>query len=87
MALIETLDQGGNLIYAIYIGVRDHIAEGVWKTAESDYKRGVNFTNWYPGEPNNWEGAEHCAVISTARNGKWNDVPCSYGLHFLCQFY
>ena len=36
---------------------------------------------WNDGEPNNFEGGEHCAYIKGPRNknkGKWNDCLCEF---------
>ena len=37
------------------------------------------FSNWASGEPNN-SGGEGCGQIYFANSGRWNDLPCSYGL-------
>ena len=48
----------------------------------------LTYTNWSPGEPNHWGGREHCAVMSLARNRKWNDVSCIWAgaaPRFICE--
>ena len=68
--------------------MRDHITEGVWKTTESNYKCGVQFTYWKPGEPNNDnDDHESCAAIAKLNNGKWHDFPCHKEIPFVCQLY
>ena len=66
--------------------MRDHITDGVWKSTESDYKCGVQFTNWAAAEPNNYGGNEDSGAIGT-NNGKWLDVSSHWERHFLCQLF
>ncbi|XP_051757212.1 C-type mannose receptor 2-like isoform X1 [Ctenopharyngodon idella] len=42
------------------------------------------FRYWYPGEPNNYEGAENCVEIYPNVQGQWNDAPCSIQYPFVC---
>ncbi|XP_062577533.1 uncharacterized protein LOC134239370 [Saccostrea cucullata] len=44
----------------------------------------VSFVNWFPGEPNDFFGAEDCVEIRVA-NGKWNDEHCSSRRGFVCE--
>ncbi|MDK2126155.1 ricin-type beta-trefoil lectin domain protein [Parachitinimonas caeni] len=39
--------------------------------------------NWAPGEPNNYQAAEHCAQVGG--NGRWNDAVCASVLPYACQ--
>ena len=58
-----------NHIYDIWIRISDEQTEGVWK--DPDNKEALTFTNWYPGEPDNWNGQEHRG--SMLNDGKWVD--------------
>lgn len=54
-----------------WIGLRDlpHPDTFEWDTGEP-----LGFTKWYPGEPNNPGGEEHCAHIWNT--GEWNNSVC-----------
>ena len=67
-----------------HIGMSDQIAEGVWKTTESNHRCDVHFTDWRPGQPNN-AGNEDCVVIDKSSGGKWVDNRCSHSSYFVCQ--
>ena len=43
----------------------------------------VDFTNWWPGEPNNFNNNEQCAQIR--RDGRWNDAACHSNLGWMCK--
>ena len=55
-----------------FIGMNDLASEGdwVWSSGEP-----VTYTNWAPGEPNNWLGVEDIAVMNWGSAGSWNDLP------------
>jgi len=52
-----------------------------WQTAEP-----WAYTNWHPGEPNDYygPGVESCLVIYTT--GKWNDVRCIESSNYLVEY-
>uniref|UniRef100_A0A8C4N250 Collectin sub-family member 11 n=1 Tax=Eptatretus burgeri TaxID=7764 RepID=A0A8C4N250_EPTBU len=42
------------------------------------------YSRWQPGEPNNILGNENCVEMMSS--GGWNNVDCSQGLYFVCEF-
>jgi uncharacterized protein (TIGR03437 family) len=67
-------NQWGGEEQALCIGFTDEAEEGtfVWVSGEP-----VVYTNWSPGEPNNFMGIEHFTVMAGFQdpNGRWNDIP------------
>lgn len=49
------------------------------------YDRSVNFTDWLPGQPDNYGNHENCLEILTAQNYKWNDNTCTTLGNFVCE--
>lgn len=47
----------------------------------------VDFTNWAPNEPNNWNSKNFCAVLSSESSfrGKWYDVSCTATYMVICE--
>ena len=45
----------------------------------------IEFALWDEGEPSNHDGQEHCVEVVTIKDGKWNDIPCSWKVGFICQ--
>ena len=67
-----------------FIGLTDRIKEGQFKW--SDGSTPV-YTNWSPGEPNDYQklGGEDCTIINW--NKKWNDAKCTsngYSEGYVC---
>ena len=52
-----------------FIGLNDLAVEGsfVWSNQQT-----LGYSNWNAGEPNNWQGLEDVAMITST--GRWNDV-------------
>jgi len=48
----------------------------------------VTWFNWYPGEPNDYQGMlEECALLYYRGNFSWTwtDVSCSHENHVICE--
>lgn len=70
-AWLETTFGGSELFW---LGLTDQGDEGNFKWVSGQE---VTYTNWLPGEPNNWAGIEHHVVSNWDIKGKWNDYPGS----------
>ncbi|XP_051557000.1 mannose-binding protein A-like [Myxocyprinus asiaticus] len=64
----------------IWIGTTDKVKEGTFVDLNN---RPLTFTKWKKNEPNDYKGAEDCAVHHT--NGEWNDVPCDAKWKVVCE--
>ena len=53
----------------IWIGLTDEANEGTWQWITGEY---VVFSNWIPGEPNNYRSGEDYAEMDI--DGRWNDI-------------
>ncbi|XP_077993987.1 macrophage mannose receptor 1-like [Glandiceps talaboti] len=70
-----------------YIGLHDTASEGDFEWIDNSP---VDFTNWYPGEPNNaGDNGEHCVNAESEhhRVGTWNDVDCANMYGYICKKY
>jgi len=67
-------------IQSAWIGLNDIQNEGhfEWTSGEP-----LTYTNWYVGQPNNYNGTQHCVEI--LNNGSWNDQYGSYQLEFIME--
>lgn len=68
-----------------WIGLNDRDKEHLftWSSGTA-FNRKTSFSNWNFGEPNDGVGKENCVEMLTS-HGKWNDLPCSYELNYLCE--
>ncbi|XP_078693750.1 zonadhesin-like [Branchiostoma floridae x Branchiostoma belcheri] len=66
-----------------WIGLTD--TEGQWVFADGQTLESTGYTNWYPDEPNNVNGGEHCAVTNFRSTDEWNDEQCRFPMGFICQ--
>ena len=72
LAILNTLGENNYLASQLastaWIGLTDENVEGQWEWINGDP---LSFTNWYPGQPNNYNGAQdYGELINT---GHWND--------------
>merc|ERR1719264_2150728 len=74
-------------VYGWWIGATDLNREGSWYWPHS--LESMEYSGWFPGEPNNYLGDENCALIWSNevpnRKSFWNDYHCSYDSYSICQ--
>ena len=46
------------IVPGFWLGARDDIIEGIWMWSADGSV--LNYTDWNPGEPNNYDGNEDC---------------------------
>ncbi len=73
--VVSTFADFGGVSRALWIGLNDSAVEGtfVWASGQP-----VGYTNWGPGEPNNYPVNEDWAHIFPSTDGRfmtWNDAP------------
>ncbi|XP_060562385.1 perlucin-like protein [Ruditapes philippinarum] len=67
-----------------WMGLTDKIHEGIWRW--SDTNRHATFSDWGPGEPNNFGNRnEDCVLFYVGKDYKWNDGLCHDELTPLCE--
>merc|ERR1711971_1211558 len=65
----------GETHFGFWIGLTDIFHDGTW--VWDNLGRPLNFSYWANGEPNNWNGIQHCAAINLRwADGGWEDVGC-----------
>lgn len=70
----ETFSMGkevGEADRSLWIGFTDEAAEGDWVWVSGQTPR---YTNWFDGEPGNWNYSEHYGQMFGGGGGRWNDV-------------
>uniref|UniRef100_A0A3Q3RXU7 C-type lectin domain-containing protein n=1 Tax=Mastacembelus armatus TaxID=205130 RepID=A0A3Q3RXU7_9TELE len=66
---------------AAWIGGTDAQQEGKWRWTDGT---AFTYTNWAPGQPDNWQGNENCLHITTEGRRFWNDLDCQTPLPSVC---
>ena len=65
----------GETHFGFWIGLTDIFHDGTW--VWDNLGRPLDFSYWARGEPNNWNGIQHCAAINLEwADGRWDDVGC-----------
>lgn len=67
----------------IWLGGSDILSDGSWVWVGSD--EAFSYTGWYPTEPNNYHGGEHCALMMFNNNQDWADTNCASKNSFICE--
>ncbi|XP_058271529.1 macrophage mannose receptor 1-like [Hemibagrus wyckioides] len=57
---------------------------GLYRTRSWSDKSNSSFSNWKPGQPDNYRQNESCTAVSFKDSGKWTDENCSQAFPFLC---
>ncbi|XP_052763180.1 perlucin-like [Mya arenaria] len=65
-----------------WMGLSDDDIEGQFRWTDN---QPLTFTDWFPGEPNNANGVEDCAMFDHNHNFKWNDVACNQQYFSICE--
>jgi hypothetical protein len=66
-----------------HIDGSDSMYEGTWVSWNG---APMTYNNWQIGEPNHYDGIEHCIHIQTAAGYRWYDGRCDDGAApFICQ--
>jgi glucose/arabinose dehydrogenase len=100
-AQAEAVNRGGNLVIlnsaaeeqlikqlfgeseAFWIGLSDSQTEGTYRWVNGDP---LTYTNWLPGEPNNWGGDEDYIAMNFGAGSQWNDYPIGFQLRGVIEF-
>jgi hypothetical protein len=64
-----------------WIGYTDEGHEGTWEWATD----ASNFANWAPGQPDNLQGTQNCAVDRFNGGDGWDDLGCTTASPFICE--
>jgi len=72
-----------------WIGLTDADVENDWKWC--DGRKLTMYTNWAPGQPNNYNNNQDCVAIRKGRffdtdyDGEWHDDACTDKKGFICE--
>jgi hypothetical protein len=84
----DAYNLGANVYYSyvwwseVWIGATDRDVEGDWRWLDGTAARA---DLWYPGQPDNSGGYEHCATLNYGDFGLWNDAYCGSAYPFVCR--
>ncbi|XP_076085581.1 perlucin-like [Mytilus galloprovincialis] len=67
----------------VWMGGTDMLIEGIWMWADS--LKPFTYTNWFPGEPNNFAHGQHCLGLVRDKGFKWDDNQCELKMAPLCK--
>jgi hypothetical protein len=90
---LATIDDAGENSYtssligtagsvSAWIGLNDVASEGSWVWASG---RSSGYRAWGSGEPNNLGNEDCTEQYAPGSSGRWNDMPCSASLRWLCE--
>ncbi|XP_055997722.1 perlucin-like [Ostrea edulis] len=72
-----------NLQGEYMIGLSDVLLEGDWVWTSS--QTNPIYSDWYPGQPDNYHTHEDCAILWREHGYHWNDAPCTVPYNFICE--
>ncbi|KAL4237890.1 Collectin-12 [Mactra antiquata] len=60
--------------------------EGTWNWMISKVSvTGDRFTDWMPGQPNNYQRAQECMALDGTHSYMWNDADCKTNYYYICE--
>ncbi|XP_041356524.1 perlucin-like [Gigantopelta aegis] len=71
--------------FVFWIGANDLQSEGHVQWMSKGSPKDLNYTNWYPGQPDNAGGVEHCIEVRKEFGFRWNDWQCFHHAGFICE--
>ncbi|XP_063970130.1 macrophage mannose receptor 1-like [Lytechinus pictus] len=71
-------------VNSFVFGLDDLMKEGEFRWADGTLLSETGYSQWNPGNPDNYLGNEHC-VDRHVNTGAWNDRPCSIQKRFVCE--
>lgn len=89
LVTINSQEEQNAVVAAMSTGVRENYfiggktvnGETTWITGEP-----LEYSNWYPGEPNNYGGVQGCYEINKV-SGLWDDIGSTQpGIGFICEY-
>merc|ERR1712013_195064 len=67
----------------VWLGGNDLQKEGHWTWTDGS---ATTYGNWFPDNPSNHGGNEHCMELYHSSEKKWNDHDCANKFKFVCKF-
>ncbi|XP_072042783.1 uncharacterized protein [Amphiura filiformis] len=65
-----------------FVGLRDETNEGVYQWSDNSQ---YDYTNWAPGQPDNYGSDQDCVAVWPHQDGKWKDNQCTRQYPYICQ--
>lgn len=69
--------------HSYWMGLSDDLTEGVWRWLTNGST--PTFTDWQPGQPNNYHNKQDCAHFYYSFDYKWEDTECTANNLPLCE--
>ena len=67
--------------HPMMVSVSDGVQEGRWLWLDGSE---LDYSPWAPGEPNNHQRPEGCAMLNYGESEGWHDLPCDEHIGFIC---
>ncbi|XP_035677683.1 C-type lectin lectoxin-Lio2-like [Branchiostoma floridae] len=68
-----------------WIGLNDMATEDAFVWSDGTPVNTCGYTNWAPGQPDNFFWSQDCGRLWDFANFKWDDENCASKHHFVCQ--